>query len=72
MGTSGSFLVFVFCLFLFLRQVVTVSSGCPGTHYVSPAGLELRKACLYLSSARLKELLCPAALEGFNFLFICV
>jgi hypothetical protein len=39
------FVVFVvlFCLFLFFRDRVSLySPGCPGTHFVDQAGLELR------------------------------
>jgi hypothetical protein len=46
---SQSFCLFVFCLFLFLffvflsRDTVSLCSpGCPGTHFVDQAGLELR------------------------------
>jgi hypothetical protein len=35
------FLFFV-CLFVFLDRVSLYSPGCPGTHFVDQAGLELR------------------------------
>jgi hypothetical protein len=36
------FLLFSFCLILFQDRVSLCSSGCPGTHSVDQAGLELR------------------------------
>jgi hypothetical protein len=36
------FLFFVFCLFVFWDRVSLYSPGCPGTHFVDQAGLELR------------------------------
>ena len=48
--------VFVVCLFVFLfvlggDRVSLCSPGCPGTHSVDQAGLELRDDCLCLSFA---------------------
>jgi hypothetical protein len=34
--------VFVFCFLFFQDRVSLCSPGCPGTHYVDQAGLELR------------------------------
>jgi hypothetical protein len=34
--------LFVFVLFVFRDRVSLYSSGCPGTHFVDQAGLELR------------------------------
>jgi hypothetical protein len=36
------FVLFCFVLFCFPRQVSLCSPGCPGTHFVDQAGLELR------------------------------
>jgi hypothetical protein len=38
------------CLFLFFQDRVSLySPGCPGTHYVDQAGLELRNPSAYAS-----------------------
>jgi hypothetical protein len=49
----------VFCLFCFFRDRVSLySPGCPGTHFVDQAGLELQKsALLCLPSAGIKGVL---------------
>jgi hypothetical protein len=36
------FFFFVFCFFFFRDRVFLYSFGCPGTHFVEQAGLELR------------------------------
>jgi hypothetical protein len=36
------FWVFLFCFLFFRDRVSLYSSGCPGTHFVDQAGLELR------------------------------
>jgi hypothetical protein len=36
------FFVVFFCLFVFRDRVSLCSPGCPGTHFVDQAGLELR------------------------------
>jgi hypothetical protein len=36
------FCLFVFCFFVFRDRVSLYSPGCPGTHFVDQAGLELR------------------------------
>jgi hypothetical protein len=42
-GNSFSFFLFDFFFFMFFRdQVSLYSSGCPGTHFVDQAVLELR------------------------------
>jgi hypothetical protein len=50
--------VFVFVLFCFVfffsRQGFSAWPGSPGTHSVDQAGLDLRSACLCLSSAGIK------------------
>jgi hypothetical protein len=47
------FFLFVFCLFFFFQDKVSLcSSGCPGTHSVDQAGPEL--TCLCLLSAGTK------------------
>jgi hypothetical protein len=40
--TVFSFLFFVFFVFVFQDRVSLYSPGCPGTHFVDQAGLELR------------------------------
>jgi hypothetical protein len=52
--SSFLFSFFSLSLFLFFRDRVSLCSpGCPGTHSVDQAGLELRSASLCLPSAPL-------------------
>jgi hypothetical protein len=45
----------LFVCFVFRDRVSLYSSGCPGTHFVDQAGLELKKStCLCLPSAAIK------------------
>jgi hypothetical protein len=39
---------------VFQDRVFLYDPGCPGTHSVNQAGLELRSACVYLPSAGIK------------------
>jgi hypothetical protein len=68
------FLFFVFCfLFFFQDRVSLCSSGCPGSHFVDQAGLELRnpttsasrelglKACLTQMSFIVRDVLLEKA-----------
>jgi hypothetical protein len=48
---------FCFCLF-YWNRVSLCSPGCPGTHSVDQAGLELRPAWLCLLTAESKGVLC--------------
>jgi hypothetical protein len=66
------FLFFVFCcflfLFLFFRDRVSVfNSGCPGTHFVDQAGLELRKPPA--SASRVLGLKACATTPGWKKIF---
>ena len=47
---NGHILTRIYCLalFCFLRQGLSQSSDCPGTHYVDQVGLELTEICLPL------------------------
>ena len=42
MPASSLLELFVFCFFAFQDRVSLYSHGCPGTHFVDQAGLELR------------------------------
>jgi hypothetical protein len=65
---EGFFFVLVFGLFVFRDRVSLCSLGCPGTHSVDQAGLELRNppasASLVLG---LKACATTARLKGFYF-----
>jgi hypothetical protein len=61
---------FFFSFFLFLRQGFSCSPGCPGTHSIDQAGLELRN--LPASASRvlgLKACATTAQLNGFLNIF---
>jgi hypothetical protein len=59
------FLVFVFCFVLFFRdRVFLYSPGCPGTHFVDQAGLEIRN--LPASASRVLGLKACATTPGFS------
>jgi hypothetical protein len=61
-----SFLFFFVCLFVFVfrgKQVSLYSPGCPGTHFVEQAGLELRN--LLASASRVLGLKVCATMPGF-------
>jgi hypothetical protein len=48
-------LIFIYFYFCFFETgFFCYSPGCPGTHFVDQAGLELKSACLCLPSAGIK------------------
>jgi hypothetical protein len=68
-------LFFCFLFFVFRDRVSLYSPGCPGTHFVDQAGLELRNiACLCLPSAGIKGVCHHARLcfSVFEAGFLCV
>ena len=52
-------------LFVFRDRVSLCNSGCPGTHFVDQAGLELRDPPISASQAGLKVCTTTAWLEAF-------
>jgi hypothetical protein len=73
--------LWLFCFVLFRDRVSLCSLGCPGTHFVDQASLELRKStCLCLLSAGIKGMChhCPAKTNSFVVfvvvvvLFVCL
>jgi hypothetical protein len=64
---------FLFIYFLVFRDRVSLCSpGCPGTHSVDQAGLELRSACLYLPSAGIKGVRHHCPTRAFLLHLFCV
>jgi hypothetical protein len=59
---------FCFVLFCFLDRVSLYSPGCPGTHFVDQAGLQLRN--LPASASRVLGLNVCATMPGLKILFI--
>jgi hypothetical protein len=67
--SSVFFCLFV-CFVLFFRDRVSLCSpGCPGTHFVDQAGLELRNPPA--SASRVLGLKACATTPGFFFFFLC-
>jgi hypothetical protein len=61
--------LFIFILFYFFRDWVSLySPGCPGTHFVDQAGLELRNPPAYAS--QVLGLKACATTPGFMLIFI--
>ena len=62
---------FAFCLvdLVFQDRVSLCSPGCPRTHSVDQAGLELRSACLYLPKAGIKGRCHHRPAQSFFFFF---
>jgi hypothetical protein len=66
-GILFLFLFFVFCYLFFQDRVSLYSPGCPGTHSVDQAGLELRN--LPASASRVLGLNACATTPGGYFYF---
>jgi hypothetical protein len=63
--SQSFFLLLLFVLFCFLRdRVFLCSPGCPGTHFVDQAGLELRNPPA--SASRVLGLKACATMPGFK------
>jgi hypothetical protein len=69
MGFTFVFVCLFVCLFVlvFLDMVSLCSPGCPGTHFVDQAGLELRNPPA--SAARVLGLKACSTTPGWNSLF---
>jgi hypothetical protein len=65
--THGSSQLFFFFFLVFRDRVSLCSSGCPGTHSVDQAGLELRNPPA--SASRVLGLKACATTPGFFFFF---
>jgi hypothetical protein len=68
---SGDFVLWLslfllFFCFCFWDRVSLCSPGCPGTHFVDQAGLELKFACLCLPSSGIKGVLVKSYEEKFE------
>jgi hypothetical protein len=61
--------LFVFCLFVFRDRVSLYSPGCPGTHFVDQAGLELRNPPASASRVPLPPECCFISRQGLVFKF---
>jgi hypothetical protein len=61
------FICFVFCFLFFWDRVSLYSSGCPGTHFVDQAGLELRN--LPASASRVLRLYACATMPDIRHYF---
>jgi hypothetical protein len=61
-------LLLLFCLFVFRDRVSLCSPGCPGTHSVDQAGLELRN--LPASASQVLGLKACATTPGWVILFL--
>jgi hypothetical protein len=58
------FVLFLFVCFVFQDRVSPYNPGCPGTHFVDQAGLELRN--LPASASRVLELKLCTTKPGFH------
>jgi hypothetical protein len=64
------FVLLLLFVLVFPDKVSLSSPGCPGTHFVDQAGLELRN--LLASASRVLELKACATMPGFClFIFVC-